>query len=160
LKIKPYERFLLLFSLSLVSVILIASPTPAVYAGIGNDHDSDGDDYSPNEGDCDDTDPNVYPGQGCNYPVREDVEAIQDEVDDLIQSGEFDINSAQADNLIYKLYHAVEKTEDGKINTAVNMLNSFINNIQAYINSGAISQENGNGLISAVQGIIDYLEGN
>ncbi|MFB5631093.1 MAG: hypothetical protein ACE5RN_05870 [Nitrosopumilaceae archaeon] len=130
------------------------------FAGIGDDHDADGDDYSPNEGDCDDTDPNIYPGQGCDYPVRDDVEEIEDEVFDLIDSGEFDINSAQSDNLIYKLYHAVEKTEENKINTAVNMLNSFINNIQAYIYSQAISAENGNALISAVQEIIDYLEGN
>ena len=57
----------------------------AVFAGIGDDHDSDGDNYSPNEGDCDDSDPEVYPGHGCTYPVREEAEAVEDEINDLIR---------------------------------------------------------------------------
>ncbi len=154
-------RLLSIFSMALVSIILITSQSPAAFAGIGDDHDADGDNYSPNEGDCDDTDPDVYPGHGdCKYPVREDTEQIEDEINALIESGEFDINSGQAENLLYKLQHAVEKTDDDKINVAIKMLESFINTINAYINSGAISQTNGDGLIAGVLGIIDYLEGN
>ena len=149
-----------IFSIALVSMILITSQSPAAFAGIGDHHDADGDNYSPNEGDCDDTDPNVYPGNGCDYPVKEDVQKIEDEINDLIESGEFDINSGQADNLLYRLQHAVEKTEDDKIKTAINTLNAFINKINAYINSGAISQANGDGLIAEVQAIIDYLQAN
>ncbi len=154
-------RLLSIFSMALVSIILITSQSPAAFAGIGDDHDADGDDYSPNEGDCDDTDPEIYPGHGdCKYPVRDDVEEVEDEINNLIDSGEFDINSGQAENLLYRLQHAVEKTDDGKINVAIKMLESFINTINAYINSGAISQTNGDGLIAGVLGIIDYLEGN
>jgi len=150
----------MIFSIALVSMILITSQTPAAFAGIDEHHDADGDGFSPKEGDCDDSDPNVYPGQGCNYPVREDTEAIEDEINDLIQSGDFDINDSQLDNLLYKLQRAVEKSEAGKINVTINMLNSFINNINAYINNGTISQPDGDYLISAVQDIIDYLEEN
>lgn len=145
------------FEFPIIVLIMLAGFSPTVYAGIGDDHDADGDNYSPNEGDCDDSDPTVYPGNGCDYPAREDIEQIEDEIDELILNDEFDINSAQADNLIYKLQHAAEKVEENKINTAINNLNSFINQINAYINSGAISEENGNGLIAEVQAIIDYL---
>jgi len=154
-------RLLWFFSIALISVILITSQSPVAFAGIGDDHDADGDNYSPNEGDCDDTDPEIYPGHGdCKYPVKDDTEQIEDEINDLVVSGEFDINSGQAENLLYKLQHAVEKTDDDKINVAIKMLESFINVINAYINSGAISQTNGDGLIAGVQDIIDYLESN
>ena len=152
-------RLLSIFSMALVSMILITSQSPAAFAGIGDDHDADGDNYSPNEGDCDDTDPEIYPGHGdCKYPVKEDTEQIEDDINYLVESGEFDITSGQAENLLYRLQNAVEKTDDDKINVAINMLESFINTINAYINSGAISQTNGDGLIAGVLGIIDYLE--
>ena len=152
-------RLLSIFSMALVSMILITSQSPAAFAGIGDDHDADGDNYSPNEGDCDDTDPEIYPGHGdCKYPVKEDTEQIEDDINYLVESGEFDITSGQAENLLYRLQNAVEKTDDDKINVAIKMLESFINTIYAYINSGAISQTNGDGLIAGVLGIIDYLE--
>jgi len=152
-------RLLWIFSIALVSMILITSQSPVAFAGIDDNHDADGDNYSPNQGDCDDSDPNVYPGNGCDYPVREDTQEIEDEINDLIVTGEFDINSGQADNLLYKLQHAVEKEEANKTNVAINLLQSFINTINAYINAGVISQANGDGLIAGVQDIIDYLEG-
>ncbi len=148
----------MIFSIALVSMILITSQTPAAFAGIDEHHDADGDGFSPKEGDCNDSDPNVYPGQGCNYPVREDTEEIEDEIKDLIDSGDFDINDSQIDNLLYKLQHAAEKAGGGQINVTINLLNSFINNINAYINNGSISQADGDYLISEVQNIIDYLE--
>jgi len=153
-------RLLSIFSIALVSMILITSQSPAAFAGIDEHHDADGDNYSPKQGDCDDTNPDVYPGHGCDYPVRDDIQEIEDEINDLIVSGEFDINSGQADSLLYKLQHAVEKEADNKTNVAINLLNSFINTINAYINAGTISQANGDGLIAGVQDIIDYLKSN
>ena len=150
--------FLSIFSIALVSMILITSQSPAAFAGIGDDHDADGDNYSPNEGDCDDTDPNRYPGHGCEVSITEDVEEIKDEINDLIDSGEFEINKGQTNGLFTKLNNAVEKTDDDKLKVAINMLESFINQINAYITSGSISQDNGDGLISEVQEIIKYLE--
>jgi len=150
-------RLLWIFSIALVS--LITSQSPVAFAGIGDDHDADGDNYSPNEGDCDDTDPEIYPGHGdCKYPVKDDVQDIEDEINYLIDTNQFDINSGQAENLLYRLQHAAEKSDDDKIKPAINILESFINKINAYINSGAISQTNGDELIAGVQIIIDYLE--
>jgi len=88
-------RLLWIFSLVIVSMILITSQPSSVFAGIGDDHDADGDRYSPNEGDCDDTDPDVYPGHGCG-PIE-----ISSDVNDDVVVGPDDVvvisNSATVD---------------------------------------------------------------
>ncbi len=62
------------FSVLLVSMILITSQTPEVFAGVGKHHDADGDGFSPKEGDCDDNDPEVYPVNGiCAKQIENDV---------------------------------------------------------------------------------------
>ena len=67
-------RLLLFFSVLLVSMILITSQTPEVFAGVGKHHDADGDGFSPKEGDCDDNDPEVYPVNGiCAKQIENDV---------------------------------------------------------------------------------------
>ena len=67
-------RFLLLFSIALVSMILITSQSPAAFAGAGVWEDKDNDGYSTEQGDCDDNDPEVYPGHGvCPTKIETDV---------------------------------------------------------------------------------------
>jgi len=64
----------LFFSVLLVSMILITSQTPEVFAGVGKHHDADGDGFSPKEGDCDDNNPEVYPVNGiCAKQIKNDV---------------------------------------------------------------------------------------
>jgi len=63
-------RFLLLFSIALVSIILITSQFPVAFAGEGGWEDKDNDGYSTFQGDCDDKDPNVYPGHGCETKIE------------------------------------------------------------------------------------------
>lgn len=145
-----------IFSIVLVSIILITSQSPTAFAGIGGDHDGDDDDYSPNQGDCDDNNPNVYPGHGCN-PI-DDIEIIVNDIEDLIDEGDFDITDGQANALIGKLEKAADKVESNNYNNAINLLNAFINQINAFINSGLISSDDGQTLIEAVQSIISVLE--
>jgi len=75
-------RFLLLFSIALVSMILITSQSPVAFAGACQDEDGDGYYHvsAPSycgpdlPRDCDDTDPNVYPVNGvCPIQIETDV---------------------------------------------------------------------------------------
>ena len=64
----------MVFSIALVSMILITSQSPIAFAGAGVWEDKDNDGYSTEQGDCDDEDPNVYPGHGvCPTKIESDV---------------------------------------------------------------------------------------
>jgi len=156
--------------MAIVGMIIITSQSPVAFAGACTDEDEDG--YytvsSPSYcgevyyRDCDDTDPEVYPGNSpaCAFPYKEALDQIKNELDDLIDSGNFDISSKQATNLLNRLQMSADQIEADKINVAINMLNSFINNINSYMNKGAISEYDGNGLIAGVQTVITTLENN
>ncbi len=156
--------------IAIVGMIIIISQSPVAFAGACTDEDEDG--YytvsSPSYcgeayyRDCDDTDPEVYPGNSpaCAFPYKEALGEIKNEVDALIASGNFDINSKQATNLLNRLQKSEDQIEADKINVAINLLNSFINNINAYMNKGAISPYDGDGLIFGVQAVITTLENN
>jgi hypothetical protein len=158
-----------IFSIALVSMILITSQSPAAFAGACQDEDRDGYYHTSSPSycgetyfrDCDDTDPEVYPGMStCAFPYREAMDSVEAELADLVASGDFDINSSQATHLLNRLQQAADQIEADKINVSINTLNSFINNINAYINNGSISQYDGDGLIAGVQVIITTLENN
>ena len=151
-------------------MILITSQSPVAFAGACPDEDRDG--YYPISApsycaeiymrDCDDTDPEVYPGSGseCSFPYREALDSVEEELEDLLASGDFDINSSQATHLLNRLQQAADLIDADKINVSINTLNSFINNINALINNGSISQYDGDGLIAGVQVVITSLENN
>jgi len=63
-------------------MILITSQFPVAFAGAGGWEDKDNDGYSTFQGDCDDTDPNVYPGHGCVMEIE-----IKSDVNDAIVVG-------------------------------------------------------------------------
>ena len=150
--------------MAIVGMIIITSQTPEAFAGACTDVDRDG--YytlsSPSYcaeiylRDCDDTDPEIYPGSGseCSFPYREALDSVEDELSELLASGEFDINSSQATHLLNRLQQAADLIDADKINVSINTLNSFINNINALINNGSISEYDGNGLIAGVQVVI------
>jgi hypothetical protein len=144
-----------------VSIILVTSQTPIAFAGFCSepapDVDCDGDGYTPNEGDCEDDDPEIFPGQGCPIPPSTAVDAILDQVDDMLESGDLEINKGEINAIIGKLEKAMDKLDSGNYNAAIGSLNAFINQINAFINSGSISPENGKTLIDAAQSIIDSL---
>ena len=149
----PYNRsVLVIFSLVLASMIIISSQFPVAFAG--NCKDDDGDLFC-DPPDCNDDDKEVYPGHGCPPTSIEDIQDIISDVQDLLSIG--DINSGQANALISKLQKAVASIEADKINAAIGKLDSFINQINAYVNSGVLSRGVGDTLIGEVQDIIDDL---
>ena len=63
------------------------------------------------------------------------------------------LNEGQAVSLIQKLDSAIKKLEDGKDNSAYNMLQSFINHIEAFIKSGVLTFEEGQPLIDSARAV-------
>ncbi len=152
-QVSPYNRsVLVIFSIVLVSMIVVSSQFPVAFAG--NCKDDDGDLFC-DPPDCNDDDVNVYPGHGCPPTSLEEIQDIIDDVKDLLSIG--DINSGQANALISKLQNAIKSIEADKTNAAIGKLNSFINQINAYINTGVITHGVGDPLIDQVQDIIDDL---
>jgi len=67
------------------------------------------------------------------------------------------LNEGQAVSLIQKLDSAIKKLEDGKDNSAFRMLQAFINQIEAFINSGVLTYEEGQPLIDSARAVQDTL---
>jgi len=143
------------FSMVLVSMIFIPSQSQLVFAGSGLYEDKDRDGFSPVQGDCNDNDKSVYPGNGCDPAAT--VKYAIDYVEDLIDDGEFDINDGQANALLIILNNAIDKLDSDKTRAAVGLLNAFINQIEKYINSDKLSPEDGEELILGIQNLIDSL---
>lgn len=158
----PYNRRLgSIFLLVLTSVIIITQ-FPAAFGGAptcaspGPNVDCDGDSFTPNEGDCDDFDANIHPpGQVCD-PFITAIYKVMDDVEDLAEAGT--INQGQATALLAKLNSAVAKIEADKINTAISLLNAFINQINALMKSQVITIPVGQELIDGVLSIIKDLK--
>jgi len=83
------------------------------------------------------------------------IEDAVDQILDMVSEGK--LNEGQAISLIQKLENAVKKLVDGKDNSAYNMLQSFINQIEAFIKSGALTFEEGQPLIDSARAIQDLL---
>ncbi len=77
------------------------------------------------------------------------------QVIEMVNDGTF--NEGQATALIAKLDAAIKKLEDGKDNSAYNMLQSFINHIEAFIKSGVLTFEEGQPLIDSARTVQDGL---
>jgi len=85
-------------------------------------------------------------------------ESIQDTVTlviEMIEDGK--LNEGQAVSLIQKLDSAIKKLEDGKDNSAYNMLQSFINHIEAFMKSGVLTYDEGQPLIDSARAVQDTL---
>ena len=149
------KNLLSILSIALVSIILITSQSPAAFAGMGGWEDKDYDGFSTFQGDCDDNNPEVYPGHGECDPTGF-VEYIAVETEYFID--EADLTEKQGEALIDKLEQASDKLNSDNYNAATGMLNSFINKINSYINNGTVSEELGQQLIDQVQVLIDVID--
>jgi len=108
--------------------------------------------------------PNQSDSETFDLVINDDGDAgapellIEDAVDQiLVMVSEDKLNEGQAISLIQKLESAVKKLDDGKDNSAYNMLQSFINQIEAFVKSGALTLEEGQPLIDAARAIQDVL---
>lgn len=149
------RRVTYIFSLLLVGTVIIFSQSQIAFAGLPCDSDIDGDDFSPCEGDCDDSNKDRYPGHGCAIPTTE-ISYVINDVEELAEQGT--ITGGQANALLVKLENAIDKIESNNINAAIGSLKAFINQINALMNSGAITQDVRDYLVSSVQSIIEDLK--
>jgi len=85
-------------------------------------------------------------------------ESIEDTIAQVIAMVVEDkLNDGQAVSLLQKLDAAIKKLEDGKDNSAFRMLQAFINQIEAFINSGVLTYEEGQPLIDSARAVQDTL---
>ncbi len=143
------------FSMILVGMIFIPSQSQLAFAGSGLYEDKDRDGFSPVQGDCNDNDKSVYPGNGCDPAAT--VKYAIEYVKDLIEDWEFDINDGQAGALLKILRNAINQLESENTNAAAGLLNAFIKQIDKYIDSGHLSSQDGEELIISIQHLIDAL---
>jgi Secretion system C-terminal sorting domain len=68
------------------------------------------------------------------------------------------LNQGQANSLIVKLNAAIQKIQQGKYNTASNQIGAFINHVNAFINGGVLSPQQGEPLINIAEDVIELLE--
>jgi len=77
-------------------------------------------------------------------------------VQNLIATGV--ISNGNGNALLSKLNGAVQSLDSGNTTAAINKLNSFINQVNALINSGKLTPAQGQVLIDATQAIINSIE--
>ena len=69
------------------------------------------------------------------------------------------LNGGQGNALIAKLEAAIQQLEQGNVATAINQLESFVNQVSALISGGALPPEEGQPLIDTANGILATLGG-
>jgi len=159
--ISPSNKLLMpILLIAIACMIITSSEFQSASAGYCIDNDNDGY-YAQDCGsaiDCDDNNAEKYPGHGCIDDVLKAIDDVSDELQALVGSTDYKLNSAQTQSLLTKLQQASVKVDSGNLTSAIGKLNSFINQINAFINSGKISSDDGNSLINDVLLIIDTLQ--
>jgi len=144
-------------------MILMNSQLPEAFAGACQDDDRDGYYHvsAPaycGEGvprDCDDNNADVYPGNGCDS--KQDVEFMLEHVQDLVATGNLDLDPDEITDLYDRLQRAIDRLERNNTNAAEGALNSFINKMTSYVNNGSIPEKYAQPLIDDAQRIINNL---
>lgn len=85
----------------------------------------------------------------------ERIESMKSDVDDLVSGGTLD--HGEGGSLTIKLSVAQKKLGQGNEQAAIGTLNAFINQVLALVNSGRLSEAEGQALVDAAQSVIDQL---
>ena len=102
---------------------------------------------------CDEcTKEGVLSSGGCTLV---EIQEVIDEVVELIEAGT--LTEGQGNALKTKLVGAIGKLIQDEFAVAINKLNAFINQVNAFISAGVLTETEGQGLISAVNDIIDQI---
>jgi hypothetical protein len=89
-------------------------------------------------------------------PVPVQIDALAENINALELGGT--INGGEANSLLQKLEQALAHVTDGQVGPAVNVLEAFLNQLNAYIRSRRMTVAEGDALTSATQNIIADLE--
>lgn len=99
--------------------------------------------------------PAVQPPPPPPPPAVDPIEELKGAVDELVDSGA--LNGGQANALLVKIETA-EKKMESKPNAAINALNAFINQVEAFARTGRLSEEEATELIGIAEQLIAELE--
>jgi len=122
---------------------ICAYPTSSVFAARGRIADQDG-------GYTD------YTVQVTVLTPRQGIEGLIVQVQALVPGT---LNGGQGNALIAKLEAAIRQLDRGNVATAINQLESFVNQVSALISGGVLPAAEGQPLIDAANGIIAALSG-
>ena len=101
----------------------------------------------------------IYITVSPDPPPGSPVDVLDETIESLeVLTVEGEITYQHANALITKLVSATASLDQDKIGPAINKLESFINQVNALINSGGIDPVDGQNLIDTVQSIINTLE--
>jgi hypothetical protein len=90
-------------------------------------------------------------------PPEEMIDLIGGAVEELVSQGILDTGEANA--LTVKLDAVKRRIDQGKMKSAVNMLGSFVNQVNALVNSGRLSEADARVLIEAAENAVSQLQG-
>ncbi len=103
----------------------------------------------------------IYITVSPDSPPSSPVDVLDETIESLeVLAVEGEVTYQHANALINKLVSATASLDKDKIGPAINKLESFINQVNALINSGNIDPITGQDLIDAVQAVINSLESN
>ncbi|MCI0552868.1 MAG: DUF5050 domain-containing protein, partial [Anaerolineae bacterium] len=94
--------------------------------------------------------------EGMATPQKK-ISAVIAKVQAFVASGS--LNNGQGNSLLVKLQAATQQLDGGKVSTAVNQLQAFINQTKAFIDSKVLSEEEGKELVDTATDISSELSG-
>jgi len=134
--------------IGIVGMIIITSQSPAAFAGNGGWEDKDNDGFSTYQGDCDDKNPERYPGQGCINSVDKEVaekktDALKANVQDLLENNKDANKLTKRLDKVFTALNPLDKTEE--------WLEKLLKDTNKLLEKEKITADEHNALVTAIQ---------